>query len=214
VSSIQATFAASRAKYSAAASGVRSKPLLEPTTWDGREHDPVPRPAGVLDHRPVLAHVALALERHRLGSQAGRLGEMQRTHPGQPLERVEPTGRFAAAVGPFVVARRVNQRMPEIVEVVAHLLQRLVGAGAGPALDVADVKREHRLHLVDRGDQTLEAGVVVGQLVRHVADGDERERLLRHGVAGECQSDAESDHHRGTRAHVIFLPTCRPQQPK
>jgi hypothetical protein len=33
--------------------------------------------------------------------------------------------------------------------------------------------------------------------------GDERERLLRNGGAGERQSDAESDRRRGTPAHGV-----------
>ena len=126
--------------------------------------------------------VRLALDRHGRPAQTLRPYEEHGAELAEPLERVEFAGRIAVAVGPLVVARRVDQRLLEGAEVVLDLLEVLVAAGRTAALDVADVDREGRPRLVDLGDEPLEAGVVGRHVVGHVAQGDESERLSGSGA--------------------------------
>jgi hypothetical protein len=80
------------------------------------------------------------------------------------------------AVGPLVVARRVEQRHAEAIELGADHLEVLRAAHRRAVLDVAHVKGEVEARLcVDPVDPTREGGDL-GVAVRDVADDSEGER--------------------------------------
>jgi hypothetical protein len=150
----------------------------------------------------VLRVSRLGRHRHR-GATEGRAGagEEGRAHGAQPGQRVGGAGARPQAVGPLVVAGRVDEGPGERVEAVAD--PGVVGVGAVPGVaargDVAEVDGE--LH-VGRAVQLVHAVGELAQLggaVRKVADDGERVRGLRRfdhfdrGAGGH-----RGDHHRSS----------------
>jgi hypothetical protein len=82
------------------------------------------------------------------------------------------------AIDPFVVADGIDQSAFEGLDLVVGCLQDFIAARQCAGFDVAHVQGEGRLHRVDRSDQPVELGGVVRQIVGHVAERHERERVV------------------------------------
>ena len=131
-----------------------SKPLLLPMTCR------VAKATRDSIQRTFSDQGRLGVDRHRAASERlFRLVEEQLAHRGQPLQRIVHAVVGPVAIGPFIVARRVDQRVLEGVEGRAHGGEACVGAFGAAVLDVADVDREPDLRVrVDGADQVAEAG--------------------------------------------------------
>ena len=103
-------------------------------------------------HRQLRDHLALLLDAHATGAQ--RLGVVidARAQPVQALQRrarcvgvvrVDP-----AAIGPFVVAGRVDERMLAAIHHFHPVREQDVGAALAAALDVAHVQDELQIRVV------------------------------------------------------------------
>jgi hypothetical protein len=132
-------------------------------------------PAGIL-----RVFDALALDRDLLLAQRVAVGEERLPHERQTVQRVGLGGIFrevrgTVAVGPFVVARRVDERVVRGLEALELLQVHVVSAGGGAALYVAVVGNEGQLLAVELPEQ-------VGGL------------LFLHRVVGEVPDQADLEH--------------------
>src|SRR2546427_3090480 len=98
------------------------------------------------------------------------------------LQRIKAAVVRAVAIGPFIVARRKNDRILERIEIREAVFVYRVLAESVARLDVSDVNRERDSWIaVDVGDQTLVQGsrvhlMAIGdRLVRHIANGGKGE---------------------------------------
>ena len=114
---------------------------------------------GVL-HRQLGDHLALLLDTHALRPQ--RFGVVIDVR-AQPVQSVQGraggegiVGVDPAAVGPFVVARGVDQGVLAAVEHLQPVGQQDVGAALAPALDVTHVQHEVQFGVVQPGHDALE----------------------------------------------------------
>src|SRR5262249_8730729 len=78
---------------------------------DRREQPGSDAPARVLPELGVARIVALALELEPAPAQALIVDEEQLAQPGQPLDGFKAAGPGGVAVGPLVVAGRIDERM-------------------------------------------------------------------------------------------------------
>jgi hypothetical protein len=134
-------------------------------------------PADVHDHRRLVADaLGVAAERRAW------LSEEDRAEGVEAFERVEGAVVGAVAVGPLVVARRVDDRVFEALERLRDRREALVGARRAAVFYVADVGGDPDFGIVVDGvDELTESGFLVGAL-GNVADDRDREALS--GLAG------------------------------
>jgi len=143
--------------------------------------------------------VRQADERHRRLAEALGLRPEDVAHDAEDGERIGAATVRLPAVGPLVVARRVDDRLGVAVEEGALALLKFAPAVAVP-LGVADVDRERRRRGVDLGDQLGVERIVVGRRVRRVAERDEGERLGgERAGAGEQRDGGEGATQRSRR---------------
>jgi hypothetical protein len=154
--------------------GSRGAVVVRSDDVQGGEGDAA-NPAGIL-----RVFDALALDRDLLLAQRVAVGEERLPHERQTVQRVGLGGIFrevrgTVAVGPFVVARRVDERVVRGLEALELLQVHVVSAGGGAALYVAVVGNEGQLLAVELPEQ-------VGGL------------LFLHRVVGEVPDQADLEH--------------------
>ena len=114
---------------------------------------------------------------------------------GEAFQRVEFPGAASVAIGPLIVAGRIDRRGLEAVEVAKLREQHRVVAGCRAGLGVTDVDDELRAARVDRVNQDFEGRKNLGRFaVRHVAKRDEGEAVGFRGSnrKAETKSDGGS----------------------
>jgi hypothetical protein len=154
------------------------------------EHDVRLRPSPVL--RIAFLHGGLdAAEPERGGGTEKNLAQMREALDGIG-ERRPPV----AAVGPLVVARRVDERMPRCLELGLAARVERVGAGRAAALDVAHVDHERQRLAVHAREHPHE-GLLLAIAVRRVAHHAEHEGL---GRTRRRPARAHEESARGERA--------------
>ena len=81
------------------------------------------------------------------------------------------------AIGPFVVAGRIDQRPRKAVEMLSDAGKGGIATRCAAAFDIADMDGKGRIERVNPVDQRIEADIVLRQPIGHVADGNKAERL-------------------------------------
>ena len=114
------------------------------------------------------------------------------------------------AIGPFVVAGRVDERASKAVKMRLHSRKIFVAARRAPGDDIADMQRKGGIERIDAVDQPVEFFVVAGDIVGHVAQRHEVERALLRPPQRRVQTPRVQASERETNLesciHSRFLP--------
>ena len=125
-----------------------------------------------------------------IGVQHGRVGEDDLPQRREPLQRVASAGTPPMAIGPFVVAGRVQEGRRLRSKQVRDTLDACVTAGLTAALDVADVDDERRA----LGRCILQQGAQIDHLAVGIWRVTEGEKTHWLGLRGDRHEQKNNKH--------------------